>query len=428
MQTPAPSPPQIQRQPSEEEDQEKAIQTKPLVSSITPLIQRQQTPEKEDEEETAVQRQSDGAQATVDSGVEQAIERVRGRGQALPDNLRARMERSFGADFSAVRVHNDAAADNLNCSLQARAFTTGPDLFFKRGEYDPSSRAGQELIAHELTHVVQQTNAHHAAGVQASKSRGSIQRWFTIKNPTKNKPDLKMTTAADIKTPADHKPTQGARAILERWADLKDPKPFGTFDNWQAAINLAEGQFEHEKEQQQKQQQSQQQQSQQQQSQQQQSQQQQSQQQQSQQQQSQQQPQNQQQQQQQQSQPQSQKPQAGAKVSKAGPSPKDSFNFGSTQIHPQEAYKNHESGKTPYGTYPAANGVRDYLTSLAKDTDTSFTQYRIHHADTGQGRLFVGNGGTVFWCKNITHVHFNDMKTQIIFWFDPAKGWTRIQG
>ncbi|WP_287359229.1 DUF4157 domain-containing protein, partial [Moorena sp. SIO3B2] len=54
------------------------------------------------------------------------------------------------------RVHNDAQSDQLNQSIQARAFTTGKDIFFRQGEYNPGSRGGQELIAHELTHVVQQ--------------------------------------------------------------------------------------------------------------------------------------------------------------------------------------------------------------------------------------------------------------------------------
>jgi hypothetical protein len=62
----------------------------------------------------------------------------------------------MGADFSGVRVHTDGRADVLNRSVGARAFTTGQDLFFKRGEYQPESRGGQELIAHELTHVMQQ--------------------------------------------------------------------------------------------------------------------------------------------------------------------------------------------------------------------------------------------------------------------------------
>ena len=66
------------------------------------------------------------------------------------------MEGAFGADFSGVRVHSDAESDSLNEGLSARAFTTGQDVFIRREDYSPDSTAGQELIAHELTHVVQQ--------------------------------------------------------------------------------------------------------------------------------------------------------------------------------------------------------------------------------------------------------------------------------
>jgi hypothetical protein len=66
------------------------------------------------------------------------------------------MGKAMGADFSGVRVHTDSQSDELNQSIQAKAFTTGQDVFFRRGAYDPGSRGGQELIAHELTHVVQQ--------------------------------------------------------------------------------------------------------------------------------------------------------------------------------------------------------------------------------------------------------------------------------
>jgi hypothetical protein len=66
------------------------------------------------------------------------------------------MEPALGADFSGVRVHADAGADALNQSLQARAFTTGQDVFFRQGAYNPGSSSGRELLAHELTHVVQQ--------------------------------------------------------------------------------------------------------------------------------------------------------------------------------------------------------------------------------------------------------------------------------
>jgi len=67
------------------------------------------------------------------------------------------MESTLHADFSRVRVHTDTEADALNRALHARAFTTGRDIFFGRHEYNPATSDGRELLAHELTHVVQQT-------------------------------------------------------------------------------------------------------------------------------------------------------------------------------------------------------------------------------------------------------------------------------
>jgi len=88
--------------------------------------------------------------------VEQAIQRVRGGGEALDSGARIQMESAFGADFSGVRVHTDTRADTLNRELNAHAFTTGQDIFFRQGAYNPGSSSGRELLAHELTHVVQQ--------------------------------------------------------------------------------------------------------------------------------------------------------------------------------------------------------------------------------------------------------------------------------
>jgi hypothetical protein len=96
----------------------------------------------------------DGGEVTPD--VERAIERSRGGGQPLDSGIQSRMGQALDADFSGVRVHTDSEADGLNRSLQARAFTTGEDLYFRQGEYNPGSSSGRELLAHELTHVVQQ--------------------------------------------------------------------------------------------------------------------------------------------------------------------------------------------------------------------------------------------------------------------------------
>ncbi|MEH1815273.1 MAG: DUF4157 domain-containing protein [Nostoc sp.] len=88
--------------------------------------------------------------------LETSINQARSDGQSLADNIRKPMEQAFGADLSGVKVHTDTQADQLNQSIQAKAFTTGRDVFFRQGEYNPRSRGGQELIIHELTHVVQQ--------------------------------------------------------------------------------------------------------------------------------------------------------------------------------------------------------------------------------------------------------------------------------
>ncbi|MEQ8385236.1 MAG: DUF4157 domain-containing protein [Coleofasciculus sp. A1-SPW-01] len=90
---------------------------------------------------------------------EQEIEQKRGSGQPISNKIRQPMEQAFGADFSQVQVHTDSKSNKLNESIQAKAFTTGTDIFFKQGEYQPDNQPGQELLAHELTHVVQQNGS-----------------------------------------------------------------------------------------------------------------------------------------------------------------------------------------------------------------------------------------------------------------------------
>ncbi len=82
-----------------------------------------------------------------------------GNGQPLPDNLRTELEPRYGRDFSSVRIHTDAEAGSTARSIGAQAFTAGRDIFFAEGRYDAtggSGGSGRHLLAHELTHVVQQ--------------------------------------------------------------------------------------------------------------------------------------------------------------------------------------------------------------------------------------------------------------------------------
>jgi hypothetical protein len=103
-----------------------------------------------------IQRSADGPGGGAGAPVQQAISSARGGGRPLPAPVRGPLERSLGDDFSAVRVHTDAGADRLARGMGAVAFTTGPDIFFRRGRYDPGVQSGRRLLAHELTHVVQQ--------------------------------------------------------------------------------------------------------------------------------------------------------------------------------------------------------------------------------------------------------------------------------
>jgi hypothetical protein len=95
-----------------------------------------------------------------------------GEGQALPAQLRSRMEPIFGASFSGVRLHADAKGARLSDDLNARAFTLGRHVAFGAGEFRPGSPAGDALIAHELAHVVQQGGAE-ATGPTAKSPEGA---------------------------------------------------------------------------------------------------------------------------------------------------------------------------------------------------------------------------------------------------------------
>ena len=101
---------------------------------------------------------SGGGQAggiAVSSQMESQLGQLQGQGQPMPEALRGMMERGFGRDFSQVRLHTDGTAAEMSSSISAKAFTHGNDIYFGHGQYSPSTTEGQQLVAHELTHVAQ---------------------------------------------------------------------------------------------------------------------------------------------------------------------------------------------------------------------------------------------------------------------------------
>jgi hypothetical protein len=116
---------------------------------ITPLVQRQTV---EGEEEIIQTKTASNSTFEVNPDIESRIQSLKGSGQPLSPSTRNFFEPRFGVDFSKVRTHQNTAADNLASSLGARAFTLGKDIWLGQGE----STSDKKLMAHELTHVVQQ--------------------------------------------------------------------------------------------------------------------------------------------------------------------------------------------------------------------------------------------------------------------------------
>lgn len=151
--------PDIQREAEEEEDESISMKRMPDV--------QRESEEEEDESISMKRLQRKDEEQPVDmsgsfdvnNDIESRISSKSGSGQSIPDVNREMFESTMGHDFSGVNIHTDSESDSLNKELGARAFTTGSDIFFRQGEYNPNSSGGQELLAHELTHVVQQGGA-----------------------------------------------------------------------------------------------------------------------------------------------------------------------------------------------------------------------------------------------------------------------------
>ncbi|MEQ3501060.1 DUF4157 domain-containing protein [Tenacibaculum sp. SSH1-16] len=176
----------IQKKENEEE-----IQQKPLASEVTPLVQKMETTEDEQpvqkmeeeavqskeeeetiqskcddcekeekvqkqEEEEAVQSKTEKSTSTKNKpSFESKLKREKG-GQKMDAQTRSEMESGFGADFSRVNIHNNSEAAQMSQEIGAQAFTHGNDIYFNEGKYSPNSKEGKHLLAHELTHTIQQ--------------------------------------------------------------------------------------------------------------------------------------------------------------------------------------------------------------------------------------------------------------------------------
>lgn len=123
----------------------------------------------------------------VPSGFSRQLDSTKGTGFTLQPALQTRMETAFGTDFSPVRLHTDAQAVQMSQQINAQAFTLGNDMYFNAGKYNPASQKGQKLLAHELTHVVQQRSSVQRKTIQRAVDDATVETEYTAWAKANNK-------------------------------------------------------------------------------------------------------------------------------------------------------------------------------------------------------------------------------------------------
>jgi len=118
-----------------------------------PMVVAEEIPEPEMPE--AIQTKSAGTTSSG-SGISDTLSASKGKGSPMDSSTQSAMSEGFGSDFGNVRIHTDSNAVQMNKELGSHAFTNGSDVYFNEGKYNPDSDSGKHLLAHELTHTVQQ--------------------------------------------------------------------------------------------------------------------------------------------------------------------------------------------------------------------------------------------------------------------------------
>ena len=270
-------------QPEVAEKRAQSVQTKPLSTSYTPFVQakcahceEQEKPKKKEKEEDKLihgglqkkpifesnaeppedekniqrkctkcekeeklQKKADNSSQTASPNIESRLNSSKGSGSSLPPATRSQMENYFGADFSNVRIHNDSSSAQLSKDLNAQAFTHGSDVYFNSGKYDATSNTGKHLLAHELTHVVQQGgNSIQKKGSYENSdlttSTPAIQRsWYNFSIPFTNyefDPSIEgVKTAAGV---VKNKVVNGAEWIFDKINGLVNDGKEWLLEKW----------------------------------------------------------------------------------------------------------------------------------------------------------------------------------------------------
>src|SRR3989338_5386777 len=239
-----------------QEDEQPVVQEKPIAASITPFVQAKEEESAQMMEEEPAQAQEEEVQAQEDEptqmmeeepaqaqeeevqtkeddelqtklqpsapatssqpSINDKLSSSKGSGSPISGGVKQEMESGFGADFSDVKIHTDDRAASMSKEIGAQAFTNKGDIYFNQGKFNPATQQGKTLLAHELTHTIQQGAAGEKKDSEADKDKTASED----KTPT--------TDQASTDKPADAVSTPGATstsATTSGAPSVAPPKP-----------------------------------------------------------------------------------------------------------------------------------------------------------------------------------------------------------
>jgi Domain of unknown function (DUF4157) len=172
----------------------------PLVSSksigtqgmLASSVQRKCAHWEEEKKKPIMRKAESGGGFETSPAFASQLSNTRGGGQAMPRETKSFMESRFGQDFSHVRLHTGGIAADMSADIQAKAFTHGSDIYFNQGEFAPNTEGGQKLLAHELTHVIQQGSFKNIIGEKSI---------FPLMKQYSQVPNIQMASFRDHRIP-----------------------------------------------------------------------------------------------------------------------------------------------------------------------------------------------------------------------------------
>lgn len=188
-------------------------------------VLQQKSSEKEQTQNVEIQAKGASLGRNINQDLENQLNLSKGIGRQLSESARSFFEPRMRYDFSKVRVHTDSEAAQMNQELGARAFTHSQDIYFGAGQYNPESTAGKQLLAHELTHVMQQQpgpSYMHARGLSQMRAPAQIQRKLVLTGSSTNiaRVVAVMNAGIDFRASVRVKPSGEVEIV---WSDRQGP-------------------------------------------------------------------------------------------------------------------------------------------------------------------------------------------------------------